>query len=94
MVKSRKSKSIVKSLKNKTLPAVNSSLKAVGSTAQNVAKSSIPVIEKGVSVVYGTMATGLDLGMKGVKKVAKGVTKYRRSSRSRKTSRGRKTRRH
>ena len=49
------------------------------------------VVEKGVSAVYGTMATGLDLGVKGVKSVAKGVSKStkRKRTRSRSHSRSR-----
>jgi hypothetical protein len=70
----------------------------VGSTAKNVASASIPVIEKGVSAVYGTMATGLDLGVKGAKSIAKGMSKRRRTvsrsiSRSRSLAGGRRTRR-
>lgn len=63
---------------NKALPVVDKGLKKVGSTAKSVAKISVPVIEKGVSVVYNTMATGVDLGMKGVKSVTKGGTRRRR----------------
>ena len=88
MSKSRKS-SVVKSITktaNKALPAVNKGLKTVGSTAKNVATASIPVIEKGVSAVYGTMATGLDLGVKGVKSITKG-------RRSRSLAGGRRSRR-
>ena len=94
MAKSRKN-SVMKTLKktaNKTLPAVNSGLKKVGTTAKNVAKASMPIVERGVSAVYGTMATGLDLGVKGVKSVAKGITK-RKHSRSRTLAGGRRHRR-
>ena len=91
---------IVKSITKTTeraLPVVDKGLTTIGNTAKDVAKVGVPVIEKGVSVVYGTMATGLDLGAKGVKSVAKGVSKRRRSrsrkiSRSRKLSGGRRTR--
>jgi hypothetical protein len=90
MGKSRKS-SIVKSLKN-TLPAVNSGLKTVGSVAKRAASASLPVIEKGVSAVYGTMASGLDLGVKGVQSVTKGVSRKHSRSRSRSLAGGRRTR--
>lgn len=97
MGKSRKNKSnsfmkTIKKTTSKTLPVVNKGLKKVGTTAKDVAKASIPIVEKGVSVVYGTMATGLDLGVKGVKSVAKGMSK-RKHSRSRSLAGGRKTRR-
>jgi DNA-binding MarR family transcriptional regulator len=59
------------------------------------AEVSIPVVEKGVSTIYGTMATGFDLGVKGAKTVAKGVSKRRRSRRQRKSSRkSRRNRKH
>ena len=102
MGKSRKS-SVMKDIKktaDKALPAVDKSLKTVGTVAKDVTEASIPVIEKGVSVVYGTMATGLDLGVKGVKSVSKsmrsrsrGRSISRQRSRSRKMAGGRRTRR-
>jgi hypothetical protein len=83
MAKSRKNRnSIVKNITKTAetaLPVVDKSLKKVGETAKNVAKSSVPVIEKGVSAVYGTMATGLDLGVKGARSIARGVSKSRKS---------------
>lgn len=94
MAKSRKN-NVMKTIKktaSKTLPVVDKGLTHVGKTAKSVAQASIPVIEKGVSAVYGTMATGLDLGVKGVKSVAKGVTKNKRSRR-RSLAGGRRTRR-
>ena len=97
MTKSRKN-SILKSVEktsNKVLPVVDDGLKTVGSTAKDVAKISLPIVEKGVSAVYGTMATGFNLGVKGVKGVsgvAKGMTKSKRSRRHKKG--GKKTRRH
>jgi hypothetical protein len=94
MAKSRKN-NILKSVEktsSKVLPVVDKGLQNVGSTAKDVAKTSIPIVEKGVSAVYGTMATGFNLGIKGVKGVTKGMTKSKRSSRHHKG--GRKTRRH
>ena len=94
MAKSRKN-NILKSVQktsSKVLPVVDESLKTVGTTAKDVAKISLPVVEKGVSAVYGTMATGFNLGVKGVKGVsgvAKGMTKRKRSRRHKKTRRHR-----
>ena len=70
---------------NKSLPVVNDSLETVGNAAKGIAIKSVPIIEKGVSSVYGTMSTGLDLGVKEAKIVAKGIskTKKRRIRRSR-----------
>lgn len=65
-----------KSRKNgitKSLSTVNRGLTSVGTTAKRVATASIPIIEKGVSAVYGTMAKGVDLGIKGVKTVTRGM---------------------
>lgn len=83
MAKSRKI-SIIKTIDrtaSKTLPVVDKSLKTVGIAAKDVAEASIPIVEKGVSAVYGTMATGLDLGVEGVKSVSKRL-KSRKISRS------------
>ena len=89
-------KSINKSIKNvssNVLPAVDKGLKTVGSTTTTLVKKSAPFIEKGVSDIYGTMSKGFDLGVKGAKTVAKGVSisNKKRSKRHRKS---RKTRRH
>jgi hypothetical protein len=95
MAKSRKN-NILKSVEktsNKVLPVVDKGLQTVGTTAKDVAKVSLPIVEKGVSAVYGTMATGFNLGVKGVKgvnSVAKGMTKSKRSRRNKKG--GKKTR--
>ena len=94
MAKSRKN-NILKSVEktsSKVLPVVDKSLKKIGTTSKDVAKKSLPVVEKGVSAVYGTMATGFNLGVKGVSSVAKGMTKSKRTKRHHKG--GRKTRRH
>jgi hypothetical protein len=72
----------MKTLKKTTaraLPVVDSGLKKVSTATKGVIKTSIPIVEKGVSAVYGTMATGFDLGIKGVKKVTKATTMGRRS---------------
>ena len=62
----------------------------MGKATKVVLKKSIPVVEKGVSAVYGTMATGFDLGIKGVKKVAKGVKARTMGGRSRMGGKSRK----
>jgi hypothetical protein len=90
MGKSRKN-SIMKNIgttASQTLPVVDKSLKNVGTAAKDVAQASIPIVEKGVSALYGTMSTGLDLGVKGVKNVGK-TLKIPRRSRHRSISRGR-----
>lgn len=96
MAKSRSHrKSILKSIRNtsqKALPVVGKGLKTVGTTAKYVAVKSAPVVEKGVSKVYETMATGFDLGVKGVNTIAKGSKKMTNKRRYKK--RGGKSRKH
>jgi hypothetical protein len=82
MAKSRKThsrkghsrKNFVKTLKTttkKVIPVVNSGLKTVGKTV----KKSAPVVEKGIAGVYGALATGFDMGIKGVKHISKSYKK-------------------
>lgn len=96
MAKLHRKTSIVNRLKrtaSKTLPVVDTGLKTVGIAATGVAKKTVPVIEKGVSVVYGTMATGLDLGLTGAKTISNRVRSSKRRS-HRRLSGGKKTRKH
>lgn len=67
----------------KVVPAVGKGLKTVGNTAKDVVAKSVPVVEKGASVVYGTLATGFDMG---VNTLAKGLSKKKLSKRNRKHS--------
>jgi len=94
----RRSRNVIKNISktaNKALPVVNDSLETIGNTAKGVAIKSAPVIEKGVSAVYGTMASGLDLGVEGAKTVARGMSKSkRRRSRRSRSRKGGKSRRH
>jgi len=86
MAKSRRNRrsNILKSIQktsSKAIPVVGKGLKNVGNVAKNAALKSKPVIEKGVSAVYGTLATGFDLGIKGAKNIAsnvKNITKKKR----------------
>lgn len=55
---------------NKTLTKVNRGLENIGNTA----KKSAPIVEKGVAGVYDTLATGFDMGIKGINKVKKTIT--------------------
>jgi len=58
-------------------------VKKVSTVAKNVAAGTVPVVENGVSAVYGTMATGFDLGVKGVGNLAKGIKSVTRKTHSR-----------
>ena len=89
MAKSRKNRSsgILKKITKtsvRALPVVGKGLKDVGVVAKGVAVKSAPVVEKGVSSVYGTLATGFNLGANAI---AKGVSKRRRSKGHRKGGR-------
>jgi hypothetical protein len=53
----------IQTTSKKVLPQINSGLKTVGTTV----KSAAPVVEKGISGVYGALATGFDMSVKGVK---------------------------
>ena len=79
-----KAMSRTKDMVRNTADTAFQSIKKVGSVAKKVVSKSTPIVEKGVSTVYGTMATGFDLGIKGAKTAAKSVsqmTKKRRSNR-------------
>lgn len=100
MTKSRKNskkhgttlKKIMKTTEQ-AIPVIGEGLKTVGNTAKVAVVKSAPIVEKGASVVYGTLATGFDMGIKGAQTVAKGVSKKRSSRRKRKTSKRRTSRR-
>jgi len=84
--RSSKKSSIFKGLKKtttKAVPMVKSGLKSVGSTVKSVAIKSAPTVNKGLEGVYGALATGFDMGIKGVSKgvsTVSSMTKKRHSS--------------
>ena len=88
--KSKKS-SILKGLKkttSKAVPMVKSGLKSVGATVKTVAIKSAPTVNKGLEGVYGALATGFDMGIKGVSKGVSKMTKKSRSKSHRRNKRG------
>ena len=88
--KSRKS-GVLKGLKkttSKAVPIVKSGLKSVGATVKNVAIKSAPTVNKGLEGVYGALATGFDMGVKGVKKGVSKVSKITKKRRGTKRRRG------
>jgi hypothetical protein len=99
MTKSRNNRrsSFFKNIKNtssKALPVLGKGLETVGTTAKHVAVESAPIIERGVSTVYGTLASGFDLGVKGVKSTfKKGKSKSTSKKGRSKSHRRRKTHR-
>ena len=92
MTKSRKSRSsnILKKTSQSTIPVFDKELTKMGVVANGVAIKSAPVVEKGISSVYGTLASGFNLGAKGAKTLAKGVTKRKRIKRARRVKKSRK----
>ena len=77
--------------RNKTskalLGSVNSGLTTVANTAKSIGQKSKPMIERGLSGIYGTLATGFNMGMKGVNKGLKTVTFKKQTRKHRKTRR-------
>jgi hypothetical protein len=59
-----------------------------------VAIKSAPTVNKGLESVYGALATGFDMGIKGVKKGVSKMTKKRRSSSRKKNRKGDTSRRY
>ena len=99
----KRGRNAMKTIKNtfsRTLPVVNNSLEKVGTVSKDVVTASIPVVEKGVSAVYNTMAKSADFGVNTAKSLAKSVrTRSRGSSRKggkrrSRTRKGGKSRRH
>ena len=87
MAKSRKNiKSMVKSFSNKALPIVNTGLKKTGVAAKKVAIASQHILEKGVSTIYGTIASGINLG---VKTISKGIKSSKKMNKKTKKNRRR-----
>jgi len=72
----------------RVLPQVEGGLEMVG----NKAIKASPVIEKGISNVYNTLATGFDMGIKGVQTTIS-TRRSRRHKKSRKSRTARRTRR-
>ena len=72
--KNRSRKSYLKSIKTttkKVIPVVNSGLKTVGKSVKKAA----PTVEKGIAGIYGALATGFDMGIKGVNSLSKSYKK-------------------
>lgn len=84
---SRKSKkNLYGSLKRTTkraIPVVASGIKTVGKTTVKVVKKSAPIVEKGVGAVYGVLAEGFDMGVKGLKKTASVMQKNKKTRKHR-----------
>jgi hypothetical protein len=79
--KNRSNKNLLKKITRtgkRAIPVVKTGLKTVGKTAKGVVMKTEPVIESGVSKVYGTMVEGFDLGVKGVKGLTSKMTKSKR----------------
>lgn len=79
----------IKSTSKSALPMVATSLKRVGSTAKAVVVKSEPIAEKGLSGIYGALATGFDFGLNKIKDKKNKTYKKNKSKR-----RNKKTRRH
>ena len=70
----KKTNNLFKKVKGTTelaVPVVKKGLKTVGSTVKTVAIKSAPTINKGLEGIYGTLATGFNMGVKGLSKMSK-----------------------
>jgi hypothetical protein len=80
--KKSRSKNLFKKINKttkKVIPIVNTGLEKVGKTVKIAAVKSAPYVEKGISGVYGALATGFDMGVKGVQDVRKVISKKRKT---------------
>jgi hypothetical protein len=69
--RNRGKKSLFKTIRtstSKAIPAVASGLKNIGRGVKNITMKSKPTIEKGLGDIYGSVLSGFNLGVKGVKK--------------------------
>ena len=55
----------------KAVPVIKSGLKTIGTKAT-------PIVKKGAEDVYGALKTGFDLGVNGIKKLAKSAKKSKK----------------
>lgn len=79
MTKSRRNRK--SNLLNSISPeSLGKGLESVGSTAKNLAAEATPIVERGVSTVYGTLASGVNLGTN----VARGIVSSKKRSHHRK----------
>jgi hypothetical protein len=70
----KKTNNLFKKVKGTTdlaVPVLKKGLKTVGSSVKTVAIKSAPTINKGLAGIYGTLATGFNMGLKGVSKMTK-----------------------
>lgn len=82
--KNRSNKNFLKKITNtskKAIPVVKTGLKKVGNTAKVLAVKTVPIVENGISKIYGTIVNGFNLGVKGVKGITSKMSKKRHSKR-------------
>jgi len=83
-----------KKTSTKAVPIVESGLKTVGTTVKKVAVKSAPTVNKGLEGIYGVLATGFDMGIKGVSKVSKMTKKNHSNHHNKSNKKGGTTRRY
>lgn len=65
----------------RAIPVVAAGLKNVGVSVKNITMKSRPKVEKGLGLIYKSVLSGVDLGVKGIKKgfhTLKGKTRRHR----------------
>jgi hypothetical protein len=53
---------------SRAIPIVASGLKKVGANVKNITMRTKPKLEKGLGLIYKSVLSGVDLGLKGIKK--------------------------
>jgi hypothetical protein len=79
-------KNILKKFKKtatNVIPIMETGLKTIGNTAKKVSVKARPVLNKGVSSIYGILATGFDMGVKGVSNISSKITNKKKTMRKR-----------
>jgi hypothetical protein len=76
----RRGRGLFKGL-TRTTGRVASGLKKVGVNVKNITMKSRPKVEKGLGLLYKSVLTGIDLGVKGIKKSVHTITRKTRRHR-------------
>ena len=87
MSKSRKANNLLKTIgktTKKVVPVIGNGLKTIGSSVSKAAVNAAPVVKNGAKSIYGTLKTGFNLGVKGVKSLARSSKKSNSKSKSKK----------
>jgi hypothetical protein len=77
---------IIQNIQNKSkkfLPKINQGLQTVGSTVRSAAVKSGPVLEKGISNIYGVLATGFNKSIDNISSFRRNRKRYSKTHKKR-----------